>query len=110
MPARRTKRYSILTLTVAPTLTLTLTLTPTPTLPLSQTHNALLNATGAENVLLLADYAAVQQVVFAPGAPNRKAYTPDGALHFKRGQVRLRVRVRGRDPIPNPNPSPIPYP
>ena len=46
----------------------------------------LLNATGAENVLLLADYAAVKKVIFAPGAPNRKAYTPDGALHFKRGQ------------------------
>ena len=37
-------------------------------------------------MLLLADYAAVKKVVFAPGAPNRKAYTPDGALHFKRGQ------------------------
>ena len=51
-----------------------------------QTHNALLNATGAENVMLLANYEAVKKVIFAPGAPNRKAYTPDGARHFKRGQ------------------------
>jgi len=50
-----------------------------------QTHNALLNATGAENVMLLIDYDAVKKVIFAPGAPNRKAYTPDGAHHFKRG-------------------------
>ena len=34
----------------------------------------LLNATGAENVLLLADYAAVKKVIFAPGAPNRKEH------------------------------------
>ena len=51
-----------------------------------QTHNVVLNATGAENVMLLTDYAAVKKVIFAPGAPNRKAYTPDGAQHFKRGQ------------------------
>jgi chromosome segregation ATPase len=51
-----------------------------------QTHNALLNTTGAENVMMLADYAAVKKVIFAPGAPNRKAYTPDGAQHFRRGQ------------------------
>ena len=58
----------------------------TRALCICQTHNVVLNATGAENVMLLPDYAAVKKVIFAPGAPNRKAYTPDGAQHFKRGQ------------------------
>lgn len=48
-------------------------------------YNVLLNKTSPENTLLLSSYEEVKKIVFVHNGPARRAFTPDGSVHFRRG-------------------------
>lgn len=48
-------------------------------------YNVLLNKTAPENTLLLSSYDEVKKIIFVRDGPARRAFTPDGSVHFRRG-------------------------